>query len=124
MFMAVARQLIETGKVTRAYLGVSLDGKFGPAMAAESGLPGLIGARVHGRHQGLAGRSGPLQVGDIILEVNHIAVEDDAHLDQSGQPEPVGRQVSLGIFRDGKMLRVAVTVSDRNRFESARSIAL
>ena len=39
MFMAVARQLIATGTVTRAFLGVNLDWKFGPAMAAELGLP-------------------------------------------------------------------------------------
>ena len=38
MFMIVARQLIETGKVTRAFLGVNLSPRFGPAMAAEMGL--------------------------------------------------------------------------------------
>ena len=46
LFMAVARQLIDTGKVTRAFLGVSLDAKFGPAMAAELGMAQATGTRV------------------------------------------------------------------------------
>ncbi len=50
MFMIVGRQLIETGKVTRAFLGVHMNSKaeFGPAMAAELGLPRPIGAYISG----------------------------------------------------------------------------
>ncbi len=44
MFMNAARQLIQTGKVTRGFLGVNLEAKFGPAMAAELGLPRPLGA--------------------------------------------------------------------------------
>ncbi len=46
MFMFAARQLIEKGKVVRAYIGVKLDGKFSPAAAAELGLPRLMGAKI------------------------------------------------------------------------------
>ncbi len=40
MFMAVAQQLIDTGRVARAFLGVKMNQKaeYGPAMAAELGL--------------------------------------------------------------------------------------
>jgi serine protease Do len=47
MFMVVASQLIEHGKVSRAFLGVTLDPAYGPAMAAELGLPRPAGARGH-----------------------------------------------------------------------------
>ena len=58
MFMIVGRQLIETGKVTRAFLGVHMNSKteFGPAMAAELGLPRPMGARHHRRDAQLARR--------------------------------------------------------------------
>ena len=56
MFMIVARQLIATGTVTRALLGVHLDRKFGPAVAAELGLPRPVGARISGIIPELAGR--------------------------------------------------------------------
>ena len=56
LFMAVARQLIDTGKVTRAFLGVSLDAKFGPAMAAELGMARATGTRVHDGHARRTGR--------------------------------------------------------------------
>ena len=39
LFMSVGRQLIVTGRVARAFLGVNLNSKFSPAMAAELGLP-------------------------------------------------------------------------------------
>ena len=45
MFMHVGRQLIETGRVVRAFLGVNLNSTFGPAAAAEAGLPRPVGRR-------------------------------------------------------------------------------
>ena len=57
MFLNVARQLIDTGKVTRAFLGVSLESRYGPAMAAELGLPNPMGAGAK-RPEGHSGRVG------------------------------------------------------------------
>ncbi len=45
MFMFSAGQLIDTGKVTRGYIGVQLNSRFGPEAAADAGLPRLMGAR-------------------------------------------------------------------------------
>ncbi|MCE5303587.1 MAG: trypsin-like peptidase domain-containing protein [Planctomycetaceae bacterium] len=116
MFMAVGRQLIETGTVTRAFLGVNLNPRFGPSMAAELGLPRPVGAHVTGVRPGTPAEAAKLQVGDVILEFNHTPVEDDAHLVNLVSLTPVGKTVPLLIFRDRKPITILVEVSDRGKF--------
>ena len=115
--MTVARQLIETGKVTRAFLGVSLDSHFGPAMAAELGLPSPMGTRVLGVTQGSPAEAARLQAGDVILQIDGVRVEDDAHLINLVSLIEVGKTVPLVIFRDGKTLTVSV---ERGRSQQLR----
>jgi serine protease Do len=117
MFMTVGRQLIETGKVTRAFLGVNLNSRFGPAMAAELGLPRPIGAHITSVTPNSPAVAAKLRVGDVVLEFNRTAVEDDAHLVNLVSLTPVGKTVPLLIFRDRKSFTVMVEVGDRSKFE-------
>jgi serine protease Do len=117
MFMVIAKQLIETGKVTRAYLGVTLDGHFGPTVALEAGLPGLIGARIASITKDSPAEAAHLQPGDIILEFNRVAVEDDSHLINLVGLAPVGQEVPLTVFRGGKTQHMTLTLGDRSRFD-------
>jgi serine protease Do len=117
MFMNVGRQLIETGKVTRAFLGVNLNARFGPAMAAELGLPRPIGAHVTSVMPRSPAVAANLQAGDVILEFNHTPVEDDGHLVNLVSLTPVGKTVPLLVFRDRKAFTVTVEVGDRSKFE-------
>jgi serine protease Do len=116
MFMTVARQLITTGKVTRAFLGVNLNSKFGPLTAAELGLPRPMGAEVTGVTANSPAETAKLQAGDVILEFNHIPVDDDAHLVNLVSLTEVGTAVPLLIFRDRKPITVTVEVGDRSKF--------
>jgi serine protease Do len=116
MFMAVARQLMETGQVVRAFLGVTLDARFGAALAAEIGLPGLMGARVTALTPGSPAEAARLQPGDVILEIDGSKVEDDLHLINLVGLLAVGKTVPLVIFRDGKTISTTVQVSDRSKF--------
>ncbi len=117
MFMIVGRQLIEHGKVSRAFLGVNLDADFGPAMAIEVGLPCLVGARITGITKNSPAETAGLKIGDVILEFNHSRVEDDAHLVNLVSLTRVGKKVTLLIFRDRKMVTVEVEVGDRSKFQ-------
>jgi len=114
MFMAVARQLVEQGKVRRAFLGVSLDSKFGPAMAAEIGLPVPVGARVTAVTPRTPAESAGIQVGDVIVEFNRVRIEDDAHLVNLVSLTEVGKKVPLVVYRDRKTLAFQVVVGDRS----------
>jgi serine protease Do len=116
MFMVFARQLIETGKVTRAFLGVNLDGRYDPAVAAELGLPRPIGALISGTTPKSPAEVAKLQKGDVILEFNSLPVEDDAHLMNLVSLTEVGKRVPLLIFRNRKPITVTVEVSERSKY--------
>jgi serine protease Do len=118
MFMIVGRQLIETGKVTRAYLGVHMNSKteFGPTMAAELGLPRPLGAYISGVIPSSPAAAAKLQVGDVILEYNRTPVEDADQLSNLvGLTEP-SKSVPVVIFRDRKPISMMIQVGDSSKF--------
>ena len=116
MFMLVARQLVERGQVSRAFMGVTLDSTFGPAMAAEVGLPRPIGARVTKVTPDSPAAAARLQVGDVILQFNDVLVEDDGHLVNMVNLTEIGKEVSLVVFRNRQSMPLKVKVGDRSSF--------
>jgi len=118
MFMSVATQLIERGVVVRAFMGVNLDSKFGPAAAAELGLPRLMGALVNGVTARSPAAVAGLQIGDVILDFNGVPIENDSHLVNLVSMTEVGKQVPLTLFRNRQAFRVEVMVQDRSKFIS------
>ncbi len=118
MFMAVARQLIDKGHVTRAFLGVKMNQKadFGPAMAAELGLPRPIGAYVSYVFPKSPADAVRLRPGDVILQFDNIPVEDDSHLKNLVSLTEVGKSVPIVILRDRKMMTLMVKVGDAAKF--------
>ncbi len=119
MVVFVARQLIETGRVARAFLGVTLDTQFGPAMAAELGLPRPIGARVSGITANSPAEKANLQIGDVVLQFDGNPVEDDRHLINLVGLTEIGKEVELLILRNGESVLVEVAVGDRSQFEGS-----
>jgi serine protease Do len=116
LFMAVARQLIDTGKVTRAFLGVTLDGKFGPAMATELGMAHVAGTRVTSVAAGGPAEAAGIRAGDVILKLDGTSIDDDAHLVNLVGLIEAGKKVSLEIYRDGKTIILTPVVADRSKF--------
>ena len=119
MFMIVGRQLIETGKVTRAFLGVRMRSKaeFGPAMAAELGLPRPLGVYVREIIPHSPAEATKLQAGDVILEFNRTPIEDADQLSNLVSLTEVRKAVPLVIFRDRKPMTVMIQVGDSSQFE-------
>ncbi len=117
MFMRVAAQLADRGSVVRAYLGVQLDRRFNAAKAVELGLPQFSGARVKSITGESPAEEANLQVGDVILEVDDVQVEDDDHLVNLIALKSVGEEVKLVVYRSGKSITVTVRVGDRGKFE-------
>ncbi len=116
LFIAVARQLIDTGKVTRAYLGVSLDSKFGPAMATELGMAQTTGTRVITVTRGGPAEAAGIRANDVIMKLDGTAIDDDAHLVNLVGLIEVGKKVSLEILRDVKTIVIQAEVADRSKF--------
>lgn len=118
MFMVVAEQLIERGKVSRAFLGVSLNSRFDAASAVAAGLPGLMGTQVTAVTKDSPAEKAGLRPGDIILQFGDVAVEDDSHLVNLVSLTEVGTRLPLVVLRSGKLLRIEVEVADRERFRT------
>jgi serine protease Do len=116
MVMIVAKQLMEHGSVTRAYLGVVLDSKFTATEATTIGLPRPCGARVSGIKAKSSAEQANLQTNDVIIEFNGVPIENDSHLMFLVSLTEVGKEVPLVVFRNRQTLRMTVKVGDRAAF--------
>lgn len=103
----VARQLIHRGSVVRAFLGVTLDREFDAAASLKLGLPRPGGALVKLVTPQSAAALAHVLSGDVILEYNGVAIENDDHLVNQVKLTPIDQEVALLLFRNGKTLRVS-----------------
>jgi len=106
-------QLIRDGKVTRGYLGVSLQ-NVTPGVARSVGFNKTEGALV----ADLATATSPaakagLQSGDVIVEFEGQSVKSPKHLTEMVADSPVGKIVALKYVRDGHMGTANVTLGER-----------
>ncbi len=118
MFMRVASQLIDSGRVVRGYLGVRLDRHFDALHSSRAAGPSRGGARVSAITSGSPAAAAGLQPGDIIVRLEGAAVEDDVHLVNLVSQLPVGEQVLVELYREGRLLPIRVHLADRHVFET------
>jgi len=116
--MAVATQLIEKGELQRSYLGVSVERAF--HVDPQSGFQnsGLQSNRLQSyRAQGALvkvvkpnspAETAGLRYGDIILEFDGVAVENDEHLVQMVGLTASGKSVELEVLRERTRVRLKV----------------
>jgi serine protease Do len=123
MAMLVARQLVENGGVSRAYLGVTLDRNFNQAAAVKLGLARPMGARIVAITDNSPAQSAKLQIDDVILEINGVAIDNDNHLVSMVGLTEIGRELPVLVLRGGKSMRVQVKVAARSQFEKAKPVS-
>ena len=112
VFMVVAKQFVQRGSISRGLLGVTLDGSFGSAMAAEIGLPRPMGARVTAIIPDSPAEAADLRVGDVILQYDDTPVDNDNHLVTLVKLTDLDEEVSLLIFRNQQPIRIKVSVGN------------
>jgi serine protease Do len=113
MVAPVVRQLVEKGRVQRAFLGVNLDARFGVAAAARLGMARPIGALVKEVISRSPADSAKVQAGDVILRFNDTKVDDDTHLVNLVALTPVGSEVPLVVLREKREVRLVVKVGEK-----------
>ena len=117
MAMNVAQQLIDKGEVARAFLGVKIDSHFGPAMAAEVGLPRPIGARITSVTPQAPAAAAGLRVNDIILKFENTPVEDCGHLVNMIGVSDIDKPVELVVFRNREQIIIKVKLADARKYQ-------
>ncbi|HXG67829.1 MAG TPA: DegQ family serine endoprotease [Blastocatellia bacterium] len=109
----VQAQLIKSGKVTRAYLGIYLQ-DVTPAIARTAGYEGTEGVLVRDVTDTTtpAARAG-LRSGDIITEFDGKPVKSPKQLTDLVANTPVGKEVTIKYVRDGRMETATIRLAER-----------
>jgi len=112
--VSVADQLIETGEVSSAYLGV-LTTDLSPEDASRFDLPVDAGALVEQVAPGSAADRAGVQKGDIITALGDAKVESYGDLLGALRDYEPGDRVVLTVFRDGEETKLGVTLDEKSR---------
>jgi serine protease Do len=109
----VYAQLLKSGKVTRAYLGVYPQ-EVTPSIARNARYNGEGGALVRdvSKEDSPAAKAG-LRSGDIIVEVDGKKVASPKQLTETVADMPVGKSIVLKYMRDGRLETTRVTLGER-----------
>lgn len=113
-------QLIKTGKVTRGWLGVSIQ-NVTPDLAQSLRLEKSRGALVSSVSDGSPAAEADIQVGDVIVEYNGKPVEDSSQLPILVARTEVGNSVQVTVIRDNKRVPLTVKVGELKEQEVVAS---
>ena len=111
MARLVMDQLIQKGKVTRGWLGVTIQ-EITPELSQKFGLKTAKGALVGDVAKGSPAEKGGLKRGDVILEFNGRKVGDVGNLRNMVAQSKVGAQIPMTILRSGKEYAINVTTTE------------
>jgi len=109
MAKQILPQLREEGRVTRGWLGVTVQA-LSEELAASFGLEGTRGALVNEIVKDSPAAQAGLRRGDIILEYDGTKIETLNDLPRLVAATPVGETVRVLIYRDGREQTVEVTI--------------
>jgi serine protease Do len=111
MAKEIAPQLQEKGHVTRGWLGVSIQ-EVTPALAKSFDLKEKKGALVAQVVSGSPAEKAGIEQGDVIVEFDGKEVADSKDLPRLVASTPVGKSVSIKLWRNGKVLDRQVKVGE------------
>jgi serine protease Do len=117
----ILSQLRTTGKVTRGWLGVSIQ-PLTPELAKSFGLTGTQGALIGGVSEDSPAARAGLKEGDVIVAFDGKPVESPRVLPALVANTPVGRGVPVAIVRDGARQTMTVTVGNLADSREARAV--
>ncbi|MCH8830499.1 MAG: trypsin-like peptidase domain-containing protein [Planctomycetes bacterium] len=113
----IVGQLLERGKVQRAYLGIKLDSSFDAKAARRLGLERAQGAHILQVYGNTPAAAAGLKVDDVIVLIDGRTVQDENHLINLVSLTPVGSRISVTIIRKGRRQSLQIRLADRADLE-------
>jgi serine protease Do len=113
-------QLIKSGKVTRGWLGVSIQ-RVTPEIAQSLRLEKSRGALVASVSEGSPAAQAGIKVGDVIVEYNGKPVQESSELPILVARTQVGTKVPLTVVRDNKRVPLSVEIAELKEQEVVAS---
>lgn len=110
MAKQIISQLVSKGNVSRGWLGVSIQ-PVTDEIAKSFALPKAKGALINDVISGSPAEKGGLQQGDVLLKFDGKEVKDAKQLQLLVAETPIGKQVPLEVYRNGKAVSLPVTLA-------------
>ncbi len=116
----IMQDLIEDGKVSRAWVGVSLQ-PIDNATAQANEMDEIMGALVNGVVEDSPADENGLEIGDIIIQVDDDDVKDVGHLQYLVGKRNIGETVKLTILRAGKEKTIKMELAEMPELDGETS---
>jgi serine protease Do len=104
-------ELIKTGKVTRGWLGVTIQ-RVTPEIADSLGLEKSRGALISNVAQGSPADEAGIKIGDVIVEYNGKPIEESSQLPILVARTDVGKSVQVAVVRERKRIPITIQVGE------------
>ncbi len=115
MARSVIPDLIETGRVSRGWLGVWL-GRLTEQEARRQGLDAVRGVKIDSVFANSPAQRAGLKSGDIVLSINGHPVDNNSQLSVLVASAKSGQPIPIEIVRDGERETLTAVVADRETF--------
>lgn len=104
-------EILSNGKITRGFLGVSLQ-SIDYKLAKALGLNKIEGALITNVSKNLAAEKAGLQAGDVILRANNRLIDSAATLRNEVYMLKPGTQVTLSVWRKNQLIQIPITIGE------------
>lgn len=112
MARSIMQQLVQTGRVVRGWLGVSIQ-DLTPELASQFGIPDTKGVLVSDVVDDSPAQKAGFERGDVIIEYDGKPMDSPTHLRNAVAQTPVGKKVTIKIIRDKKPKTIELTIAEQ-----------
>ncbi|TKS60184.1 MAG: hypothetical protein EWM72_01568 [Nitrospira sp.] len=112
MAQSIMGQLVQTGKVVRGWLGVSIQ-ELTPELASQFGVGDTKGVLVSDVMDDSPAKKAGFERADVIVEYDGKSMDSPTHLRNAVAQTPVGKKVSVKIIRDKKPKTIDLTIVEQ-----------
>jgi len=112
MAQSIMGQLVQTGKVVRGWLGVSIQ-DLTPELASQFGVGETKGVLVSDVMDDSPAKKAGFERADVIVEYDGKSMDSPTHLRNAVAQTPVGKKVAVKIIRDKKPKTIELTIAEQ-----------